>query len=244
VVVIFLISTVSCFAQEITVAVAANVQYAFQELKAVFEKKTGIVIKEIFGSSGKFAAQIENGAPFDIFLSADMDYPLVLYKKGLTYHAPKIYVYGILVLWTLADLDLKKEMHVLVDPAVQKIALPFPQTAPYGRQAINALKQVGLYDQLVPKLVYGESIAQVNQFITSRASDIGFTAKSVVLAPNMQNQGKWIEVAKDSYEPIAQGVVILKHAQNNHLVASQKFYEFLFSASAQEIYQKYGYDCP
>ena len=198
-------SSVYAFAGDITVAVAANVQYTFEELKAEFQKETGITVKQIIGSSGKFTTQIENGAPFDVFLSADMDYPKTLEKEGLAYNAPKIYAYGTLVLWTMNNVDLSKGMDVLRDPTVIKIAIASPNTAPYGRQAVNALKHFKIYQAVDDKLVYAESIAQVNQFIAVQVADIGFTAKSVVLAPNMLDKGKWIEVDKNAYEQIAQG---------------------------------------
>lgn len=228
-------------AEELTVAVAANVQYTFEELKAEFQKATGINVEPVIGSSGKFVAQIENGAPFDVFLSADMDYPKTLEQEGLTVNSPKIYAYGKLVLWTMNNVDLSKGIEVLVDPSVKKIALASPSAAPYGQQTINVLKHYNLFQQVGKKLVYGESIAQANQFITTKAADLGFTAKSVVLAPHMKDQGKWIEIEKDSYEPIAQGAVILKHAQKDHLEAAQKFFDFLFSAKAGKIFEKYGY---
>ena len=237
-------SSVYAFAEDITVAVAANVQYTFEELKTEFQKETGINVKQIIGSSGKFTMQIENGAPFDVFLSAEMDYPKTLEKEGLTYHSPKIYAYGTLVLWTMNNVDLSKGIEAVTDPAVRKIAIASPNTAPYGCQAVNALKHYNLYGEVLKKLVYGESIAQANQFITSKAADLGFTAKSVVLAPNMKDQGKWIEIDKDAYEPIAQGAVILKHAQKEHLQEAQKFFDFLFTKEAQEILKKYGYVLP
>lgn len=235
---------VHALAEDLTVAVAANVQYTFEELKAEFEQDTGIKIKSIVGSSGKFTAQIENGAPFDVFLSADMDYPKTLKKEGLTYNDPKIYAYGTLVLWTLDGIDLSKGIEAVTDPSVRKIAIASPNTAPYGRQAVNALKHSNLYEQVHKKLVYGESIAQANQFITTKAAQLGFTAKSVVLAPNMKDKGEWIEVEKDAYEPIAQGVVILKHAEKKNLESAQKFFDFLFSDEAGEIFKKYGYVLP
>jgi len=239
---VFLLPVVS-FA-ELTVAVAANVQYTFEELEAAFEKGTGIQIKPVIGSSGKFTTQIENGAPFDVFLSADMDYPKTLQKEGLTQNAPKIYGYGTLVLWTMTGVDLSKGIGIVDDPGVKKIAIASPKTAPYGRQAVNMLKHYGMYEVVHKKLVYGESIAQANQFITSKAVDLGFTAKSIVLAPNMKDQGQWIEVPKESYEPIAQGVVILKHAEKENLAAAQQFFDFLFSAEAGKIFERYGYILP
>ncbi len=237
-----LLSSVCAFAADLTVAVAASVQYPFEQFQAEFERQTGIRLKPVVGSSGKLTAQIENGAPFDVFLSADMSHPQTLEKEGLTYNSPKIYAYGALVLWTMTDVDLSKGVEAVTGPAIRKIAIASPNTAPYGRQAVNALKHHNLYGQVQPKLVYGESIAQANQFITSGAADLGFTAKSVVLAPNMKDQGKWIEVDKDAYEPIAQGVVILKHAQKENSEAARRFFDFLFSPAAKEIFKRYGYE--
>ena len=241
---LILFSSVYSFAGDLTVAVAANLQYTFEELKAELQKETGINIKSVIGSSGKFTTQIENGAPFDIFLSADMDYPKNLQKEGLTYNSPKIYAYGILVLWTMNNVDLSMGIEAVADSSVKKISIASPNTAPYGRQAVNALKYYHLYDQVNKKLVYAESIAQTNQFITSKAAQVGFTAKSVVLAANMKDQGKWIEVDQNAYEPIAQGAVILKHAQKNDIESAQKFFDFLYSDQSGEIFKKYGYVLP
>ncbi len=239
-----LFSSVFAFAGDLTVAVAANVQYTFEELQAEFQKETGINIKPVIGSSGKFTTQIENGAPFDVFLSADMSYPQTLEKEGLTYNSPKTYGYGTLVLWSMTGVDLSKGIEAVADPSVRKVAIASPNTAPYGRQAVNALKHYNLYGQVQKKFVYGESIAQASQFISSKAADVGFTAKSVVLAANMKDQGKWIEVDRDAYDAIAQGGVILKHAQKENLQEAQKFFDFLFSKEAQEIFEKYGYVLP
>ncbi|MEI7999214.1 MAG: molybdate ABC transporter substrate-binding protein [Candidatus Omnitrophota bacterium] len=230
-------------AEEITVAGAANVQFTLEELKAAFTKETGVEVKTIIGSSGKLTSQIENGAPFDVFMSADEDFPKRLYKDGITIGAPKIYAYGALVLWTLKDVDLSQGLGILKDSTFRKIAIGLPKAAPYGRQAVNAMKYNHLYSDIESKLVYGESIAQVNQFITTQAADVGFTAKSVVLAPNMKGKGRWVDVDPKAYSPIAQAVVILKFAKHNEL-AAQKFYDFLFSPEAQEIFKKYGYALP
>lgn len=235
---------VQAFAEDLTIAVAANVQYPFEELKGAFEKTSEIQIIPVVGSSGKLSTQIINGAPFDLFLSADMEYPEKLQDAGLTTNIPRIYAYGILVLWTLNDVDLTKGFHVMTDPSVSKIALASPKTAPYGREAIHALEYFRLDQAVSQKLIYGESIAQVNQFITSQAADLGFTAKSVVLSPNLKGQGQWIEVDPAAYEPIAQGAVILKHAEQGHLEAAQKFFDFIYSKEAETIFKKYGYVLP
>ncbi|MEN3291747.1 MAG: molybdate transport system substrate-binding protein [Burkholderiales bacterium] len=231
-------------ADTLTVAVAANVQYAFDDLQAAFSKETGHQIKPVYNSSGKFVAQIMNGAPFDVFLSADMEFPEKLYKEGFAAGAPKVYAYGALVLWTMKDLDLKNWQRVLAGAAVGKIAVANPKTAPYGRETINALQYFKLHDTIKPKLVFGESIAQTNQYIHSRAADAGFTAKSVVVSPEMQGKGTWIELPKGSYQPIAQGALILKHGQQTKPEPAQQFYDFLYSAKARAIFERYGYLLP
>lgn len=233
----------SAIAEDITVAAAANLQSTLEELKSEFFKETGIGIKVVIGASGKLTAQIMSGAPFDVFMSADMDYPKRLFADGLTIEAPKVYAYGSLVLWTLKDIDLSKGVDSLLNIVVVKVAIASPKSAPYGRQAINVMKSYHLYPQIMSKLVYGESIAQVNQFITTQAVDAGFTAKSVVLAANMKNRGKWIDIDPKMYEPIAQGVVILRSVKDKEADA-RKFYNFLFSAAAKIIFERYGYNLP
>jgi len=238
------VSPIASHASGITIAGAANVQFTLEDLKAEFTKETGIEVKTVIGSSGKLTSQIENGAPFDIFLSADMKYPKTLYSEGFSLRSPQVYANGVLILWTMKNLDLSKGINVLTDAGVQKIAIANPDLAPYGRQAVNALKFYRLYDSLQKELVLGESISQANQFISTGAADIGFTAKSVVLAPNMQDKGKWIEVDPQSYKAIAQGVIVLRYADQNHAKEAHEFYDFLFSAAAQDIFKKYGYHLP
>jgi molybdate transport system substrate-binding protein len=231
-------------AESLTVAVAANVQYAFDDLRAAFKKETGNDAQPVYNSSGKFTAQIMNGAPFDVFLSADMAYPEKLHAAGFATDAPRVYAYGALVLWTMRDLDLDQWQRVLADPAVGKIAVANPKTAPYGAETMNALVHLKLDAALRPKLVFGESIAQTNQYIYSMAADAGFTAKSVVLSPQMRGKGKWIDLPKDAYRPIAQGAVILKHGRQTHPALARQFHAFLFSETARAIFQRYGYLLP
>ncbi len=232
------------FADTLTVAVAANVQYAFDDLQAAFKKETGHDLKPTYNSSGKFTWQIMNGAPFDVFLSADMELPEKLYKEGFATAAPKPYAYGTLVLWTMKDIDLANWKDVLRSASVDKIALANPKTAPYGRETIKVFSHYQLEDALKSKLVFGESIAQTNQYIHSKAADVGFTAKSVVISPEMKGQGKWIDVSREAYQPIAQGAVILRHGQMNNPKAAQLFYNFLHGGKARAIFERYGYILP
>lgn len=232
-------------AETLNVAVAANLQYAFDDVAAAFKKDTGIEIKPIYGASGKFATQIMNGAPFDVFLSADMEFPDKLYKAGFAESAPKPYAYGTLVLWTTkSNLDLKNWPQQLASPSVGKIAVANPKAAPYGREAMRALAHYKLDKTVEPKLVYGESISQATQFIQTQAADVGFTAKSVVISPELKNQGRWVEVPKAAYQPIAQGAVVLKQSEKNAPEAAKKFYNYLYSAKTRAIFEKFGYQLP
>jgi molybdate transport system substrate-binding protein len=227
---------------KLVIATAANMQFAMAELTEAFTAETGIACETIIGSSGKLTAQIQEGAPFDILVSADLKYPRELLRNGFAAEAPTVYAYGRLVLWTVRD-TLTPTLARLTDPAVRHIALANPATAPYGAAALQVLQRQGLAGELAPRLVYGESIAQTNQFITSAAAEIGFTALSVVRSPAMRDRGKWTLVDPANYDPIAQGLVIL----NNRPAAdtgARRFRDFLRSASARAILQDYGYDVP
>jgi molybdate transport system substrate-binding protein len=231
-------------ASALTVAVAANVQFAFKDLQAAFRRETGIAVKSVIASSGKITAQVRGGAPFDVFLSADMNYPKTLSKQGLASSEPVIYAYGTLVIWTLSDLDLNSGLKVLADPKVTKVAIANPKLAPYGRAALQALAHYQIADAVRTKMVFGESISQVNQYIYSRNVTAGITAKSVVLSPAMRGKGNWIAVPQDSYQPIAQGAVVLKHGADNAAADCKRFIRFLASPPARKILADYGYGVP
>jgi len=227
--------------ETLTVAVAANVQFAMEELEQAFEQQSGIALEVIVGSSGKLTAQITQGAPYDLLISANMKYPQSLYENGLTTAPPEVYAYGALVLWTLQEQSgLGQNWQERLKKA-QKVAIANPKNAPYGEQAIRALHYFQLYNDISPKLVLGESIAQTNQYILSGACELGFTAKSVVLSPKLKTIGTWMELPKDSYRPIEQGVVLTTFGAKNHPEASQRFYDFLFSTTADQIFKTYGY---
>jgi molybdate transport system substrate-binding protein len=232
-------------AETLTVAVAANVKFAFDDLAAAFRQETGISIQPVYSSSGKIAAQVKEGAPYDVFLSADMEFPTKLYQSGHAVTAPNIYAYGKVVLWTRNDrLDLGKGLNVLTDAGVRKIAVANPKVAPYGEEALKALDKLGLKAAVGPKLVYAENIAQVVQFVDSGNVDAGLTAKSLVTAPGNAGRGKWIDVPVEAYSPIAQGAVILRHGQAEHGAAARKFHDFLYSAKARAILEKFHYGLP
>jgi len=227
---------------KVSVAVAANMQFTMAQLKTEFEKETGITLQVTVGASGSLCAQVMEDAPFDVFVSADMNYADELYKKGFATNAPEVYAYGSLVLWTMSPgIRPLADLKFLSEPAIKKIAVANPKTAPYGVAAEEALKYYKVYDQVKDKLVYGENIGQTQQFIASQAADIGFIAKSLVLADEMKGKGNWIDVDSKAYQPIAQGAVILKHGQQTNNTSAQKFYRFLYSKEARSIFKKYGY---
>ncbi|UII74872.1 molybdate ABC transporter substrate-binding protein [Flagellimonas sp. HMM57] len=225
--------------EKITIATAANMRYAIEDLAKVFTKETGIQCDLVISSSGTLTAQIKEGAPYDVFISADTKYPNDLFNSGLTTNPPKTYAYGKLVLWTLKKHTVPS-ISILSDNSIEHIAIANPKIAPYGKAATSVLNYYKLLDKIEDKLVYGESISQTNQFILSGSAELGFTSISVVLAPELKEKGTWIELDNHLYEPIAQSVVLITHKKANSNSA-KKFYDFLFSKKAKEILKNFGY---
>ncbi|GAA4275127.1 molybdate ABC transporter substrate-binding protein [Aquimarina gracilis] len=223
---------------KVTIATASNMHIAMKEITMAFTKQTGIDCDVVVSSSGKLTAQIKEGAPYDVFVSADMKYPEALYKDGHTTEKPKIYGYGKLVLWSINE-HIKPDIISLIDNSIEHIAVANPKTAPYGEAAISVLNNAYIYDKISDKLVFGESISQTNQFIVSGAAQVGFTAKSMVLSPQMKEKGQWIEIDQTLYTPIAQAAVIVK--KDSTSIAAKKFYTFLFSEESKEILENFGY---
>ena len=231
---------------ELVVAAAADLSAALQEIGNGYEKKTGVNLKLSFGASGALTQQIQNGAPFDLFFSADMDYPRQLIAAGEADSATLYqYAVGKLVLWVPADSPLDVEhqgMNVLLDPSVKKIAIANPQHAPYGRAAVAALKHAGLYDRVADRLVLGENISQAAQFAESGNAQVGFVALAHAVAPAMRGKGKYWEVPADFYPALAQGVVVLSHSQ--HKKEAEDFLTYIKSKETGVLLQKYGFILP
>jgi molybdate transport system substrate-binding protein len=223
----------------IIVATAANAQFAVEEIAEEFEKETGIEVDILISSSGKHTAQIQAGAPYDVFISADMKYPNQLHSLGLTHDMPKVYANGKLVIWTLNDLPINS-LEDLKTIKTTHIAVPNPKTAPYGRAAIEALEKYDILETLNEKLVFGESVSQANQFILSKSVDVGFSAASVVLSPKMKDKGIWVMVDTAAYSTIKQGVVVISNSSN--INSAIKFYDYLFSEVSKKILIRHGYD--
>jgi molybdate transport system substrate-binding protein len=222
------------FAKTLLVASAGNTAYALPELKKEFNKiYPNINVRFIISSSGKLTAQIENHAPFDIFLSANMKYPNYLYSKKLAVTPPKVYAKGKLVLFSI-----RKKVKNLSDlEKVDTIAVANIKTAPYGKAAIEILKNAKLYDKVKNKLIYAETVNQVVSYVKN-AVDVGFVAKSTMFSPKMRKyKNNYIEIDKKLYTPINQGIVIIKDSEK-----AREFYNFIFSKKAKEIFRKYGYE--
>lgn len=228
--------------EDIIIATAANVQFVMKDITAAFEKKHGKKVKIVVGSSGKLTAQIREGAPFDVFVSADIKYPLEIYKNGGATAEPKVYALGTLVLWSKHIEPAKLSMDLLKSPEIKKIAIPNPQNAPYGLAAEQAMQKKNMLADVKSKLVYGESIAQTAQYITSGSVEAGFNALAIVMSSEMKGKGNYVVVDSSLYEPIRQGAILLKHSEDSpKKEQSEQFYEFLYSAEARAIFKKYGY---
>ena len=230
-------------AQETTVAAAADLQSAMQEIATRFQKQTGKSIKVIYGSSGNFFQQIQNGAPFDMFFSANLDYPKNLETAGLTLKGSYYqYARGKIVVWARKDstIDLSAGLRALLDAKVKKIAIANPLHAPYGRAAVSAMQKEGIYEKARGKFVLGENISQTATFIISGSADIGVVALSLALSPNMRDRGRYAEIPADEYPPIDQACVILRSARDKAL--AQQFLSHIKGAEVAKLLAAYGFD--
>jgi molybdate transport system substrate-binding protein len=235
---------VSAEPRTVSVAAAADLQFALADAKAAFvQTHPGVQVAATFGSSGNFYAQIVNGAPFDVFLSADESYPQRLVQAGLA-EAGSVFRYsrGRLVLWVPRDSPIALErlgVKALLDPAAKRIAIANPRHAPYGRAAEAALAKLGLLDAVKPRLVFGENISQTAQFVQSGAADIGILALALTKAPALAGVGRSVEVPLDAYPPLEQAAVLLARAKDN--AAARAFCDFLRSPEGTAILKQYGF---
>ena len=228
--------------EKLTIAAAADLQGVMPEIASRFEQQTGSKTKLSFGSSGNFFAQIQNAAPYDIFFSADVEYPQKLEAAGLTDPGSSYqYANGKLVLWVpkSSPVNLTNGMAALVDPAVKKVAIANPAHAPYGRAAESALRKAGLWDNVSSKLVLGENISQAAQFVQSGNAEAGMLALALVLAPAMKDQGRYFEIPQDLYPPLRQEVAILKRSP--HQALARRFLDFLKTREITSLLQQYGF---
>ena len=245
VIAVLLVTVLGCTQRgkhKLTIAVAANMQYAIQALIDEFHKTDNTEINVALGASGSLTQQIMQGAPFDIFISADENFPQKLYEEHYTLEPPKTYAQGVLVIWSAKEnIHPAKDLQLLANNDIKSIAIANPKTAPYGNAAQLILKKYGLYDKVASKLITGESITQTSNFIAAQAADIGFTAKAIVISDAMKNKGNWAELNTQDYPPIRQAAALLKHSETYNAAEAKKFYDFLYSQQAKDIYEKFGY---
>lgn len=233
-------------AEEITVAAAADLNYALKDLAARYEQKTGDKVSLSFGASGNFFSQIQSGAPYDIFFSADVDYPKKLAAAGLVDSASlRTYAVGHLVLWVPNNSRLdpqKLKMDLLLEPSVTRISIANPQHAPYGRAAMAAIEHYGLKDKVAGKLVLGENISQAAQFVQSGNAQAGLIALSLALSPTMKDAGRYWELPPAAYPEMLQSVAIL--SSSKHKQAAQAFIDYISSAEGSAVLEQYGFRVP
>ena len=222
---------------KLTIATAASAQFALKKLAANFSKNHNIPVDVILGSSGKLTTQIINGAPYDLFFSADMYYPRMLFSKEKTENRPVTYAYGAPVIWTMKNDIAIDSLFKLKDPKIKHLAIANPKNAPYGRKAVRYLKQNNIYENIKHKLVYGESISQVNEYILNKTVEVGITAKSIAFSPKLKGKGSFKELDRKYW--VKQGAVIIKN--NNLPEMKKKFLDYVLSEEGIQILVAHGY---
>ncbi len=230
----------------VSVAVAANLKPAFEEIAAEWKAKNrGVEVRATYGSSGNFFSQIANGAPFDLFLAADAEFPARVVEKGLAEGNAFTYAYGKLVAWVLkgSPLDLdRRGLAAVADPTVKKIAIASPQLAPYGRAAQAALQAAGVYDAVKDRIVLGQTVSQAAQFVESGNAQIGFLPQSLASAPPLSDEGRSWLVPPSIYPRIEQAGVVLKGAKSAAL--ARALAAFIMGAAGRAALEKHGYALP
>jgi len=233
--------------QEVRIAAAADLVYAFKELQTIFESEhPGVSLSLTFGSSGKMFAQLQQEAPFDLFFAADANYPMRLVESG---HAVResygLYARGQIALWVRNDFPLsveEKKQQILLEPTVRKIAIANPEHAPYGKAAEAAFETWGIKEQVQDRLVFGDNIAQTAQFAESGAAEVGVISLSIAVSETMRNAGRYWTIPLEDYPPINQGCVMMKWAKAPE--AAMQFLEYLEGPRGQAIMQNYGFLSP
>lgn len=228
------------------IAAAADLKFAVTEIAERFTAETGRQVKISFGSSGNFARQIEQGAPFQLFLCADESYVARLAAQGLTTDDGTLYAIGRIVIFVptgspvRADADLGGLEAALRDGRLERLAIANPEHAPYGRAAREALQKAGIWEQALPKLVLGENASQAAQFATSGSAQAGIIPYSLALAPAVATRGTYALIPEDWHRPLRQRMVLLQGAGDT----ARRFYEYLRQAEARAIFERYGFSLP
>lgn len=238
-----LLLSLSAHAEKITVAAAADLKFAMDEIVTTFKKaNSGDEIDVIYGSSGKFHTQIQQGAPYDLYFSADISFPRELAKKGFAASEVKPYAFGRIVLWS-ASLDATKmTLSSLTDPKITRIAIANPKHAPYGKRAEEALRASNLWDQVEPKLVYGENISHTAVLVQTKNAQVGIIALALAIHSELASKGGYWLIPDNMHEPLEQGFIITKEGANNAL--AKRFADYMGGKPARAVMTKYGFVVP
>lgn len=238
-----LLMAMSAQAEKITVAAAADLKFAMDEIVSTFKKTSAAdEIEVIYGSSGKFHTQVQQGAPYDLFFSADIGFPRELAKNGFAGSEVKPYALGRIVLWSTSLDATKLKLAALADPKIQRIAIANPKHAPYGKRAEEALRSMGLWDKVEPKLVYGENIANTAQFVQTGNAQVGIIALALAVNPELASKGGYWLIPDNLHQPLEQGFIITQRAAGNAL--AKRFADYMGAAPARAVMTKYGFVLP
>ncbi len=238
-----LLLSVSAHAEKITIAAAADVKFAMDEIVTAFKMTApGDEVGVVYGSSGNFNTQIQQGAPYDLYFSADIAFPRELAKNGYAGSDVKPYAVGRIVLWSATQDAARMTMASLADPRITRIAIANPKHAPYGRRAEEALRASGLWEKVEAKLVYGENIAQTAQYVESGNAQVGIIALSLAINPQLSNKGGYWLIPDTLHAPLKQGFIITKRAANSPL--AKRFADYMSSTPARAVMTKYGFVLP
>lgn len=229
--------------EPVRIAAASDLRYAMEAIKDQFHAEyPGLEMEVIYGSSGRFRSQIENGAPFDLYFSADIAYPKALKEAGLVSGDVMPYGRGRLVLWSRSLDASAMTLADLKAPDLRRIAIANPRHAPYGARAREALVAAGVWPSVEPRLVFGENIAQTMQLVHSEAAEVGLVALSLVLSPSMEGEGSYSLIDSSLHQPLAQGFVITRRAADN--AAAQRFADFFRQPRSQRLLEQFGFELP
>jgi len=229
--------------EKITIAAAADLKFALDEIVMQFEKAhPADHVETIYGSSGKFQTQIRQGAPFDLYFSADIAYPRALKNEGFAASEAQPYAVGRIVLWSTSRDAGRMTLADLADPAIRKIAIANPKHAPYGKRAEEALKASGVWEKVEAKLVYGENVAQAAQFVQTGNAQAGIIALSLALSPELSKRGGYALIPDQLHQPLEQGFIVTKRAAGNPL--AQAFARFMAGQEARTVMTRYGFVLP
>jgi molybdate transport system substrate-binding protein len=243
VVALLALSSAPWAADKITIAAAADLKFAMEEIVTVFKlANPAAEVETIYGSSGKFHTQIQQGAPYDLYFSADIQYPRMLAQEGFAASEAKPYAFGRIVLWSASRDASRMAIADLANPAIARIAIANPKHAPYGKRAEEALRSAGIWEKVEPRLVMGENIAQTAQYVQSGNADVGIIALSLALNKELAAKGGYALIPDNLHQPLEQGYIVTRQAANNAL--AKKFAAYMGSPEARRVMVRYGFVLP